>query len=383
MDLCSNCPCIACWNLAGKGSSLNSPAPLLPLPSAATPRGGPHSTSNPRRTEFAVPQKRLTHLLRLPATGAVGQWPSGPSTSSAWSDRSASSGWQTGTIPSQLWSWYLQKSQPPRSPLITQHTPVPLDRMWSCINVSPSLIRLWALAGLEWTWVISPQCPWQDLAQCRGCSANICWIPFWIEQETLPPLPRDDPGGDSIPWPPSLWAVLTPGDAAALHAEHASASTTFQRCFPSDAFDCWFYSSPFSLSVLENHKETPRCSWKSCQHDSNRLEHMAPSSRTNKDVATSSSVASLLLPALAPPATLPQREVAACVPSWPSSHPHGAPWWVHSGLGGAGREINMDVSCPGGISPSITSWFHILIPTHAPWGFFLVSYSPCGLEQIT
>lgn len=58
---------------------------------------------------------------------------------------------------------------------------------------------------------------------------------------------------------------------------------------------------------------------------------------------------------LGPPATLPQREVAACVPSWPSSHPHGAPWWVHSGLGGAGREINMDVSCPVGISPSITS----------------------------
>lgn len=100
---------------------------------------------------------------------------------------------------------------------------------------------------------------------------------------------------------------LTPGDAAALHAEHASASTTFQRCFPSDALDCWFYSSPFSLSVLENHKETPRCSWKSCQHDSNRLEHMAPSSRTNKDVATSSSVASLPLPAWPPPPPCPKE----------------------------------------------------------------------------
>ena len=59
------------------------------------------------------------------------------------------------------------------------------------------------------------------------------------------------------------------------------------------------------------------------------------------------------------PATLPRREAVACVPSWPSFHPHGAPWWVHSGLRGVGCEINMDVSCPVGISPSVTSYSHL------------------------
>lgn len=53
---------------------------------------------------------------------------------------------------------------------------------------------------------------------------------------------------------------------------HAGASVTF----PYHAFRGWFPSSPFSLSVLENHKETPCCSWNSCQRDSSGIEHMEP-----------------------------------------------------------------------------------------------------------
>lgn len=60
------------------------------------------------------------------------------------------------------------------------------------------------------------------------------------------------------------------------------------------ASHCWFSSSPFSLSVLENHKETPCCSWNSCRCDSGGIEHMELCPYTTRDVATFSSVASFL-----------------------------------------------------------------------------------------
>lgn len=59
------------------------------------------------------------------------------------------------------------------------------------------------------------------LEQRRGCSANICCIPFWMEQEIPQPLPRDDHRGDSPvttglpraalaqrPWMQSTWRHL-------------------------------------------------------------------------------------------------------------------------------------------------------------------------------
>lgn len=59
----------------------------------------------------------------------------------AWSDYPASSGSQKGTIPSGLCGWYLQKPQPPKLPLITQHAAVLPYCMCLCVNVSLSLIR--------------------------------------------------------------------------------------------------------------------------------------------------------------------------------------------------------------------------------------------------
>lgn len=146
-----------------------------------------------------------------------------------------------------------------------------------------------------------------------------------------------------------------------LDAEHVEAPATFRHCFPPDAFDCWFYSSPFSLSVLENHKETPRCSCKSCQCDSSRIEHMVPSSGTNKDIATFSAVASFLLPAWPPLAWVRWDSVHAWLArcespgpaSWPSSHSQGAPWRVRPGLGSGGCEINMEASRPVGVTQSL------------------------------
>lgn len=176
--------------------------------------------------------------------------------------------------------------------------------------------------------------PSQALAQQWGCSANICRIPFRINQEIHPPPLGATSHGDRDP-DPGFHEPRSP------HCRHTQTAASLPHCLPSDAFDCWFYSSPFSLSVLENHKETPRCSWNSCQRDSSRIEHMALSFHTNKDIATFSALASFLLPAWAPHlaqvrggsvcAWLATHESPGLAGS-PSSHPEGAPGVAWHGL---------------------------------------------------
>lgn len=159
------------------------------------------------------------------------------------------------------------------------------------------------------------------------------------------------PGGDRALWPQLVLARLTPSqqpwDArCARHLPHFGIVSS--RCF---------HSSPFSLSVLENHKETPHCSWNSCQRDSSRIEHMALGSHTNKDIATFSWRASSLLPAWAPH---PGKRGSLC--AWlaalsPTGCPHGrcTQVWV------VGRELDR------GSSPGNNLDTHrVPIPIHSP-----------------
>lgn len=160
--------------------------------------------------------------------------------------------------------------------------------------------------------------------------------------------------GDKNPWGQSPPPEQPPGEAAFGCTAHTGICC-IRHCFPSDAVDCWFYSSPFSLSVSENHKETPRCSWNCCQRDSSRIEHMALSSHTNKDVATFSAMASFLLPAWAPHlAQVREGSVHA--------------WLTHplltrkrrQGLSGVSCELNMEVRLASGNNPDT---YHILRPS--------------------
>lgn len=69
-----------------------------------------------------------------------------------------------------------------------------------------------------------------------------------------------------------LWQCLVTRLLWVAHlreVRHAVTSVTL-LCHASHG---WFYSSPFSLSVLENHKETPGCSWNSRRCDSGGIEH--------------------------------------------------------------------------------------------------------------
>lgn len=100
-----------------------------------------------------------------------------------------------------------------------------------------------------------------------------------------------------------LWVARLPD------VRHAAASVTF----PYHASHGWFSSSPFSLSVLENHKETPCCSWNSCQRDSSGIEHMEPSVSLHKQRCCYFQLSGLLsLPAWVPP-WLGERGQCVCV----------------------------------------------------------------------
>lgn len=197
-----------------------------------------------------------------------------------------------------------------------------------------------------------------------GTAPILAWGQFPVETES------PDPGFHSL----LNLTLQQPSEA-----RRTQASATFRHCFPSDAFDCWFYSSPFSLSVLENHKETPRCSWNSCQRDSSRIERTAPSFHTNRGVATSSAAPSFCQPGLPGEggivrAWLATHESPGLAGS-PSSHPRGAPG-VACGMG---CKINTEVRWPSGNNPDTHC---LLIPTHPQFskpGLFSVSSWLCDL----